>query len=120
MAGHEHGALTTNGRSSHRDRSTGSPTGGSDSGWQGMSSFPVPRTMLIGREQERAWIRRALCQERSPLITLTGPGGVGKTRLAIAGAGDALPSFSDDVHWVDLEAIHDPVLIEPSVAMSFG
>ncbi|MEZ4530648.1 MAG: LuxR C-terminal-related transcriptional regulator [Thermomicrobiales bacterium] len=85
-----------------------------------MSSFPVPRTMLIGREQERAWIRRAICQERSPLITLTGPGGVGKTRLAIAGAGDALRSFSDDVHWVDLEAIRDPVLIEPSVAMSFG
>ena len=48
------------------------------------ASFPLPRTRLIGREAERATARAFLLEEAVPLLTLTGPGGVGKTRLALA------------------------------------
>ena len=51
-------------------------------------SFPIPRTRLIGRETERASARAFLLGAAVPLLALTGPGGVGKTRLALAIAQD--------------------------------
>ena len=56
---------------------------------------PIPRTRLIGRQAERATARARLLDEAVPLLTLTGPGGVGKTRLALALADEVAASFAD-------------------------
>jgi len=74
----------------------------------GESSLPHPRTRLIGRAAERAAARNFLLDEAVPLLTLTGPGGVGKTRLAIAIARDVEQSFADGVVWIDLAPLTDP------------
>jgi non-specific serine/threonine protein kinase len=83
-------------------------------------SPPIPRTRLIGRRAERAVARALLLDEVVPLLTLTGPGGSGKTRLALAVAGDVAPQFADGVAWVDLAPLDDPTLVLPSVATAIG
>src|SRR5215472_8751482 len=65
-----------------------------------LSPLPVPATPLIGRERERAQVAAALAASR--LVTLTGPGGTGKTRLALQAAVDASGGFADGVAFVDL------------------
>jgi predicted ATPase/DNA-binding CsgD family transcriptional regulator len=81
---------------------------------------PVPRTRLIGREAEREIARSLLLDEAVPLLTLTGPGGVGKTRLALAVSGDVGKHFADGVVWVDLAPVADPTLVTLAVARSLG
>ncbi len=78
--------------------------------------FPNPRTRLIGREAERATAQALLIDEAVPLLTLTGPGGVGKTRLALAIAQDVTASFADGVVWVDLAPVMDPKLVPGTLA----
>ena len=58
---------------------------------------PIPRTRLIGRDAEREAARTFLLEEAVPLLTLSGPGGVGKTRLALAITGDVADHFTDGV-----------------------
>jgi non-specific serine/threonine protein kinase len=83
-------------------------------------SFPLPRTRLIGREAERATARAFLLDEATPLLTLTGPGGVGKTRLALAIASDLADHFNDGLVWVDLAPLADPGLVPATVATALG
>jgi predicted ATPase/DNA-binding CsgD family transcriptional regulator len=79
-------------------------------------SLPIPRTRLIGREDERAIARAYLLDEAVPLLTLTGPGGVGKTRLALALAGDVAAHFADGAVWVDLAPLADAALVAETVS----
>ncbi|HWE62139.1 MAG TPA: tetratricopeptide repeat protein [Chloroflexota bacterium] len=85
------------------------------------SRLPVPPTRLIGREHEAAAIAHLLqWAGSSRLVTLTGPGGVGKTRLALAVAQDLQDRYPDGAVFVDLSALHDPALVATTVAMALG
>ena len=83
-------------------------------------SLPMQLTTLLGREQEIATLRQLLRQPGTRLITITGPGGVGKTSLAMRIAHEAQDSFLDGVFYVSLAPISDPTLIIPTVAQSLS
>lgn len=83
-------------------------------------TLPIPRTRLIGREDERASARALLIEEAVPLLTVTGPGGVGKTRLALAVAADVAGRFADGVIWVDLAPLADPADVPGTIARAIG
>jgi predicted ATPase/DNA-binding SARP family transcriptional activator len=72
-------------------------------------NLPAPLTSFVGREQELAELRALLGQDR--LVTLTGVGGVGKTRLALEAARRSLPDFPDGVWFADLSALTEPELV---------
>ena len=78
--------------------------------------LPVPRSRLIDREQELALVQDLLQRADVGLVTLTGPGGVGKTRLAIQVAADLASQFAEGVAFVSLASLTDPQLVEPTVA----
>ena len=72
----------------------------------GRSNLPRQLTSFVGREQEAAEVKRLLGKTR--LLTLAGPGGSGKTRLALEVASELLGEYPDGVWFVDLSALSDP------------
>lgn len=83
-------------------------------------NLPVPATRLIGREVELAALRERLLDETVRLVTLTGPGGTGKTRLALEAAAQLVDEFEDGVVVVSLAPIRDPALVPAAIAQALG
>jgi predicted ATPase/class 3 adenylate cyclase len=82
------------------------------------SNLPAQLTSFVGREAEVAAVRTLLAETR--LLTLTGPGGTGKTRLALQVAGEVSSEFVDGTFFVDLAPVSDPALVIPTVAATLG
>ena len=83
-------------------------------------AFPRPLTSLVGREREAGTVAGLVRRDDVCLVTLTGPGGVGKTRLALQVAADAADAFPDGVAFVALAQISDPSLVAGVVAQALG
>jgi predicted ATPase/DNA-binding CsgD family transcriptional regulator len=86
---------------------------------QRASSLPVPLTPFVGREREVAAVA-ALLRGPMRLVTLTGPGGVGKTRLALRIAEVQASRFDDGITFVPLAPVTDPDLVAPTIAQALG
>jgi predicted ATPase/class 3 adenylate cyclase len=82
------------------------------------TNLPVQPTPFVGRERELAEVLKLLDVHR--IVTLTGPGGSGKTRLALQAAAESVEQYGDGVWFVSLGALRDPRLIEPTIARVLG
>jgi predicted ATPase/DNA-binding CsgD family transcriptional regulator len=82
--------------------------------------LPVQLTSLLGRELETTTLRKLLCQPEVRLVTITGPGGVGKTSLALHVARELQDAFTDGVFFVSLADTTESTLIIPTIAHTLG
>ena len=90
--------------------------------WSGprLINLPAPLTRLIGRAQDVAAVRNYLLQAEARLLTLTGPPGIGKTRLAIQVATELANAFADGITFVDLAPLRKPDLVLPTIARTLS
>ena len=85
-----------------------------------INNLPVQLTSFIGREQQVAAAHALLSRPEVRLLTLLGPGGVGKTRLGVQIATELADVFIDGICFVPLAPISDPDLVVPAIARTFG
>jgi len=83
------------------------------------TNLPRPSSSFVGRDREVEEIV-ALLQDGARLLTLTGPGGTGKTRVAIEAATTLVSNFRNGVFWVSLASLRDPALVPETIAHSIG
>jgi predicted ATPase/serine/threonine protein kinase len=83
------------------------------------TNLPSPASSFVGREHELAQILGTI-EQGARLLTLTGPGGSGKTRLAIKAAATLVPAYEAGVFWVGLAALRDPALVSETIAQTLG
>ncbi len=85
-----------------------------------LGNIRLPRSPLIGRDHELAAIQQYLLQANIPLLTLTGPGGIGKTRLALQAAANVCDQFADGSYVVSLAPVQTPDLVIAAIAEIMG
>ncbi|HYY32067.1 MAG TPA: adenylate/guanylate cyclase domain-containing protein, partial [Gaiellaceae bacterium] len=83
------------------------------------TNLPRPASSFVGRERELGEVTELL-QDGARLLTLSGPGGSGKTRLAIEAAAALVPEFKAGVFWVPLASLRDPALVSETIAQTLG
>jgi predicted ATPase len=84
------------------------------------TNLPVSRTGFVGREKEAEAAKELLMRADVRLVTVTGPGGIGKTRLAVEVAGGLSEQFPGGIHYVSLSALRDPGLIASVIVQTLG
>ncbi len=84
------------------------------------NNLPIEPTAFIGREQEVATLCRLLSRPEVRLVTLTGPGGIGKTRLGLHVAAELADQFADGVYLVPLASARDPEQVIPAIAQTLA
>ncbi|MBA3779371.1 MAG: hypothetical protein H0X16_08765 [Chloroflexi bacterium] len=84
------------------------------------TNLPIPATPFLGRERELAEVVRMLSREDVRMLTLTGPGGTGKTRLALQAAGGLADRYAAGVWWVPLAPLRDPQLVLATAEQAVG
>ncbi|HET9495838.1 MAG TPA: helix-turn-helix domain-containing protein, partial [Chloroflexia bacterium] len=89
-------------------------------GFAGPHNLPAQRTPFIGREEEVAEVCALISRRDTRLLTLTGPAGIGKTRLSLQVAERMLGQFADGVYFVELASVSDPALVAPAIAQALG
>jgi predicted ATPase len=83
------------------------------------SNLPLPAEPLIGRKKELADVLQSL-RAGTRVLTIAGPGGIGKTRFALEAAAESIDDFRDGVWWVGLAPVRDPTLVLPTIASVVG
>src|SRR5688572_643310 len=84
------------------------------------SALPRPLSSLVGRQRETAAVRDLILRDGERLVTLIGPGGVGKTRLSLRVAAEIAGEFADGAVFVPLAAVTDPDLVPAAIARELG
>ena len=84
------------------------------------TNLPIPATAFLGRERELDEVGTLLARDDVRLLTLTGPGGTGKTRLALQAVAAASDEYPDGVYWVPLAPLRDPELVLQGAAQALG
>src|SRR6266446_4866156 len=84
------------------------------------TNLPVQRTGFVGREKEVAAAKELLLRQDVRLVTVTGPGGIGKTRLAVEVASGLVEHFPGGTHFVPLSSLSDPGLIASAIVQTLG
>lgn len=84
------------------------------------SNLPVSRTGFVGREKEVAAAKERMMRKDVRLVTVTGPGGIGKTRFAIEVANGLIDRFPGGIHFVALSPVSDPVLVAAVIVQTLG
>jgi predicted ATPase len=84
------------------------------------TNLPVPLSSFVGREQEVTEVVSLIRDDTARLVTLAGPGGTGKTRLALEAAGELVSEFGAGVFWIGLWPVRDPALVVDTIAQTLG
>ena len=84
------------------------------------ANLPAQRTGLVGRDKEVAAAKELLLRQDVRLVTVTGPGGIGKSRLAVQVANDLVEHFPGGTHFVPLSSLSDPALISSAIVQAMG